>query len=76
MFKDLIIQEVLRESYLAYKCKAIRTVSAIFISGALSVPLSPLSLVAEAIYQLCTNIFKGPIQQRVSRTLGVAVVQD
>lgn len=50
--------------------------STIFNSGALSVPLSPLSPVAVAIYQLCTNIFKGPIQQRVSTTLGVAVVHD
>lgn len=36
--------------------------------------VSPLSRVAVEIYQLCTNIFKGLVEQRVSRTLGVAVV--
>lgn len=35
---------------------------------------SPLSRVAEDIYQLSADIFKGPAKQRVSRTLGVAAV--
>lgn len=69
-----ITHEVLSENYLAHKCNTITTVCTIFNSSALS--LSPLSRVAKAIYQLCTNIFKGPTQQHVSRTLGVAVVHD
>lgn len=76
MFKGLIIHEVFSEHYLGFKCEAIITVGTIFSSGILSVALSPLGHVAKAIYQLCTNIFKGLVQKRVSGTLGVAVVHE